>query len=77
MFQTFTANKLADIGPSHQDYLLQPDELLSMFKDFGAESYCDESRMSTKGSSLRAGLPGCPKTNRNLISPNRGNQPVC
>ena len=44
MFQTFTANKLADIGPSRQDYLLQPDELLSMFKDFETESYCDESQ---------------------------------
>ena len=44
MFQTFTANKLADIGPSSQDYLLQPDELLSMFKDFETESYCDESQ---------------------------------
>ena len=44
IFQTFAANKKADIGPKNPAFLLKQDELLLMFKDFDILIYQDESQ---------------------------------
>ena len=44
IFQTFTANKLADIGPKNPAFLLKQDELLVTFSDFDILIYQDESQ---------------------------------
>ena len=44
IFQTFTADKLADIGPTNPDFLLKKDELLEMFAEYEVLLYQDESQ---------------------------------
>ena len=44
VFQTFTADKLADIGPTNPDFLLKKDELLEMFAEYEVLLYQDESQ---------------------------------
>ena len=52
MFQTFTENKIMDIGPSNPEFLLKEDELLRMFEDLEKVVYLDESQNSDKDNPL-------------------------
>jgi len=41
-YQTFTVEKIPGIGPSNPDYLLQPNELLELFKGLRIRVYREE-----------------------------------
>lgn len=43
IFQTFAAGKVADIGPSNPDFLLEPGELQAVFSDLQVLEYQDET----------------------------------
>ena len=43
IFQTFTLDKRADIGPTNPKFLLKQNELLQMFEGFDVKLYQDES----------------------------------
>ena len=47
-YQTFTAEKQANIGPSNPEYLLQPNELQSFVPDCEVLAFKDESQNTNK-----------------------------
>ena len=47
-YQTFTRNKVDDIGPSNPDYLLKENELLQLFSDFIIHFYREDSDLGDK-----------------------------
>lgn len=52
-YQTFTRDKLDDIGPSNPDYLLAHNELLELFKKLSIVLYREEARTGTPGKGHR------------------------
>lgn len=43
-YQTFSQNKLSNTGPSNPDFLLKPQELLTVFKDLALRYYKEDDR---------------------------------
>ena len=52
-YQTFTAEKLDDIGPSNPDYLLKENELLGQFVDWMIHVYREEANLGKPDSGFR------------------------
>jgi 2-polyprenyl-3-methyl-5-hydroxy-6-metoxy-1,4-benzoquinol methylase len=52
-YQTFTKDKVSDTGPKNLDYLLDKNELLTLFKDFNILVYREEGSVGDKNKGLR------------------------
>ena len=53
LYQTFTAEKVAEVGPSNPAYLLQANELLSLFSGLRILAYREEGRVGDCSKGLR------------------------
>lgn len=52
-YQTFTRDKVTDVGPGNPDYLLAENELLDFFQDWIVRAYHDEGQTGNVEAGLR------------------------
>lgn len=68
-YQTFTAIKVDNSGPSNPDYLLLDNELLQLFSDLNLRVYREENRLGDTAQGQR----NCAMLVAERVTPNAGN----